>query len=449
MQKQVYIETLGCEKNRVDSEIMLGALNKEGFQFTSDPESAHVIVLNTCAFLTSASQESIDRIIELSDLKSSAECEKLVAAGCLTQRYQKTLLEEIPELDGLLGSSDFEQIPYLITQAYENPQHPQVRINKKAHYAQYDQQARIQSTPAHFSYLKVAEGCSNRCTFCNIPQLRGNFSSRSVESITQEFKGLLEHDVREINIISQDTSSYGFDLKNETNLATLLKSVTELEGDFWVRLFYAYPNSFSEECLQIMADDPRFCRYLDMPFQHINNEVLRKMHRRITNQKIREKMDQIRHFLPNIALRSTFIVGFPTETDESFEELYNFVAEGHFQHLGVFLYSHEDNIVSARWGDPVPAELKRERKERLMELQQSISLRKNEELIGKRLKVLVDGVSDESELLLQGRSEFQGPEVDGLVYINEGEAHPKQFNTVEITDVHPYDLVGRVVEETE
>lgn len=443
--KHVYLETLGCEKNRVDSEIMLATLKKEGFHLTTEPAEAQVIVVNTCAFLTSASQESIDRILTLSDYKAKGQCEKLVATGCLTQRYQGGLLEEIPELDGMLGSSDFFRIPFLIAQLYENPQHPQILINKKPHYTQYEQQAKLQSTAQHFAYLKIAEGCSNMCSFCNIPALRGGFSSRSIPSIVEELQEMLATGVREINLLSQDTSSYGKDLADDVHLATLLRSISAVEGDFWLRLFYAYPNTFSEEALEIMAADPRFCRYLDMPFQHINDLVLRKMNRKITQKKIREKMAQVKKYMPDLAWRTTFIVGFPTETEENFEELYQFVAEGHFDHLGVFTYSDEDNIRSAKWGDPIPNTLKRERKERLLALQQKISLRKNEAHVGKRLKVLVDGISEESDLLLQGRSQYQGAKVDGLVYINQGNAIPHQFNTVEITEAHPYDLVGRLV----
>ena len=445
--KQVYLETLGCEKNRVDSEIMLASLKSRGFQLTPSPEEAEVIVVNTCAFLTSASQESIDRILALSDFKTQGNCEKLVATGCLSQRYQESLLTEIPELDGLLGSSDFARIPFLLSQLYKNPQHPQVFLNKKPHYTQYEPQEKLQSTAAHFAYLKIAEGCSNMCSFCNIPLLRGGFSSRSVESIVQEAQGLVDAGVCEINLLSQDISSYGRDLAGKTNLATLLKALQEIRGNFWIRLFYAYPNTFPPEALEIMAADERFCRYLDMPFQHINDDVLRKMNRKITKKQIQEKIRQVQHFLPDLAWRTTFIVGFPTETPEHFEELVEFVQEGHFDHIGVFTYSDEDNIRSAKWGDPIPAPLKQERKPQLLEAQQKVSLQKNQARVGKILQVLVDGVSEESEWLLQGRSQYQGAKVDGLVYINEGTAIPQQFNSIEITAAHPYDLVGRVVAE--
>ncbi|MBF0287462.1 MAG: 30S ribosomal protein S12 methylthiotransferase RimO [SAR324 cluster bacterium] len=445
MPKQIYLETLGCEKNRVDSEIMLAALRKHNYQLTDTPVSAHVIVLNTCAFVTAATEESIDRILNLSDYKATGQCEKLVVTGCLSQRYQDELFSTIPELDGLLGSSNFEQIPFLISQIYNNPQHPQILISKKPHYTQYEKQERIQSTPQHFAYLKIAEGCSNMCSFCNIPYLRGRFSSRSILSIVEELKTLLQQGVREINLLSQDTSSYGKDLTKNTDIASLLSAISQVDGEHWIRIFYAYPNTFSEEALEIMASDPRFCRYLDMPFQHINDGVLARMNRKITTKEIYKKMDQIKKYLPDIALRTTFIVGFPSETADRFKELSDFVAEGHFDHIGVFAYSHEDNITSAKWGDPVPNALKRERKEQLLEIQQHISLKKNKSHIGKSLQVLVDGVSQESDLLIQGRTQYQGANVDGLVYINEGEVRPMDFNMIEITDAHPYDLVGRAI----
>ncbi len=293
--KRIYLETLGCAKNRVDSEIMLASLKNHGFELTMDPKVAEVIIVNTCAFLTVASEESINRILDLSDFKSSGNCEKLVATGCLTQRYQDSLSKQIPELDGMLGSNGFEQIPELVHSMYEGSGHSQVSLHKKPHYKQFEEQARIQTTPQHFVYLKIAEGCSNMCSFCNIPSLRGNFSSRSVNSIVTEIRSLTEKGVKEINLISQDTSSYAKDFKNNTGLATLLKSISKIEGDFWIRLFYCYPNTFTTEALEIIAGDTRFCRYLDMPFQHINDDVLKAMNRKIDRAQIEIRCRKSNH----------------------------------------------------------------------------------------------------------------------------------------------------------
>jgi len=445
--KRVYLETLGCSKNRVDSEVMLAHLAQAGHELVESEQDAEVIVVNTCGFLTAASEESVNRILELSDQKSSGSCEKLVATGCLTQRYREELSQEIPELDGLLGSHGFERMPELINAMYEHPQHPQVFLSKKPHYTHYEQQERLQSTPRHFAYVKIAEGCSNMCTFCNIPYLRGGFSSRTVQTVTDEIQGLVVKGVREINLISQDTSSYGRDFRDDpTDLAALLRSISGLDGDFWVRMFYCYPNTFTEETLEVMAADSRFCRYLDMPFQHVSDAVLKRMNRKITRREIEDRMQLIRSYLPDVAWRTTFIVGFPTETEADFAELLEFVQEGHFQHVGVFTYSHEDNIRSAKWGDPVPNTVKRQRRKQLMAAQQAISLQHNQRRVGQPVRVLVDGYSEETDLLLQGRAEFQGPEVDGVVYINEGNARPGSFHHVEITDAHAYDLVGRIVE---
>ena len=443
--KRIYLETLGCAKNRVDSEIMLNALQSNGFEITIDPEIAEVIVVNTCAFLTKASEESISRILDLSDLKSKGNCEKLVATGCLTQRYKDSLFKEIPELDGLLGSNGFEKIPKLINSIYKGNLNSEIYLNSKPHYEHHERINKIKTTANHFAYVKIAEGCSNMCSFCNIPLLRGNFSSRTINSITNEIIYLTKKGVKEINLISQDTSSYGKDFNDSTGLEYLLSRITNIEGDFWIRLFYCYPNAFESEALKIISSDKRFCRYLDMPLQHINNAVLNAMNRKIDRNKIEKKINEITKFLPNAAWRTTFIVGFPNESEEAFKELLEFVSEGHFQHVGIFMYSHEDNIRSAKYGDPIPNQVKRERKNQLMEAQQKISFQKNKEFIGKKIKVLVDGVSNETDLLLQSRSEFQGPEVDGVVYINKGNTDQGKFYNVKITEAHPYDLIGHVV----
>ena len=444
--KSVYLETLGCAKNRVDSEIMLAALERGGYAFTDDPAAAQVIVVNTCAFLTSATEESIERLLELSGQKQAGACEKLVSAGCLSERYRESLLGEIPELDGLLGSSNFHEIPALLDDLYAGREGDKVRLQAKPHYAHYEHQARIQTTPAPYVYLKAAEGCSNMCSFCNIPFLRGYFSSRSIADLVEEARGHVGRGVRELNVISQDTSSYGVDRQDGATLAKLLRALDRIEGDFWVRLFYAYPNTFEAETIAAVAESRHIVPYLDMPFQHISDPVLKAMNRRTTEKQVRAKLEQLKTAIPGLALRTTFIVGFPNETEEDFARLKAFVKEGWFDHVGVFAYSHEDNIKSAKLGDPVPARVKRLRRKSILGLQQRVSAAKNAARVGQRLKVLVEGPHPETPLLLQGRAAFQGPEVDGLVLINEGTATAGDFHTVEITEAHEYDLVGGVVE---
>ncbi|MCH8887582.1 MAG: 30S ribosomal protein S12 methylthiotransferase RimO [SAR324 cluster bacterium] len=445
MTKRVYMETLGCAKNRVDSEIMLAALRAEGYGFSDDPAAAEVIVVNTCAFLTAATEEGIERLLALSDFKTEGVCEKLVCAGCMSERYRETLLEEIPELDGLLGSSNFQDIPRLLDDLYNGHEGPLVRLLDKPHYAHFEKLERIQTTPAPYVYVKVAEGCSNMCSFCNIPSLRGYFSSRRVEDVVAEVRGHVARGVREINLISQDTSSYGIDLADGPNLETLLRAVDAVEGEFWVRIFYAYPNTFTPGALDALAGATHIVPYLDMPFQHISDSVLRDMNRRITEKKIRAKLEEMKAAIPQLALRTTFITGFPSETEADFERLLAFVREGWFDHVGVFSYSHEDNIKSARFGDPIPNKEKRRRRKALLEAQQLVTGFNNGRRIGSVLPVLVEGPSEETPLLLQGRTAFQGPEVDGVTYINEGQATAGEFHWVEITEAHAYDLIGRIV----
>ena len=286
---KVYVETLGCSKNRVDSEIMLHHLSQNHYTLTPEPQEADAIVVNTCAFLTSATEESVQRILELSEFKETGRCSTLVAAGCLSQRYREDLLKELPELDALLGSQDFSEIVPLLDQVRREPGKQHSFVQAKPHYQQFEDQEKQQSTPRHFAYVKIAEGCSNMCSFCNIPMLRGLLSSRSVPSIVHEIQQLVSRGVKEINLISQDTSSFGRD-RGQLELAELLRSISALEGDFWVRLFYCYPNTFTDEALAAFARDKRFCAYLDMPFQHIEDNVLRKMNRKITRSQIEQKM---------------------------------------------------------------------------------------------------------------------------------------------------------------
>ena len=465
--KRIYLETLGCAKNRVDSEIMLTHLARHGHSLTADPEEAQVIIVNTCAFLTEATEESIGRLLELSDYKGSGACEKLVCAGCLSERYREELLTEVPEIDGLTGSSDFEHIPALVEALYAGQQAGQaekiVRLHGRPHYTHHEAlegfadtpadgpsgAGRLQTTPTPYRYVKVGEGCSNMCSFCNIPFLRGYFSSRPMQGILREIGAGAAAGVREFNLISQDTASWGLERKDGTALATLLRGINDLQTPhpIWVRLFYVYPNAFDDEAIAAMAESPHIVPYLDMPFQHIADPVLKAMNRRITGGEIREKMAAMRAAMPGLTLRTTFITGFPNEGEAEFRELLDFVEEGHFDHVGVFPYSHEDNIKSAQLGDPVPNAEKRARRKALMEAQQAVAARRNAARVGTRLPVLVEGLSEETELLLQGRAPFQGPEVDGHVLINEGETRGEGFQTVEITEAHVYDLVGRIIND--
>ena len=445
MNRSIYIETLGCAKNRVDSEIMLGTLLENQFLHSSDPVSTDIIIINTCGFLTSAVNESINRILELAKYKKG-KCQFLIVAGCLSERYQNDLLNEFPEVDAILGTSDYTEILSCINHLLEQGERRSYLQKKPAYSPKNHTATRAISTDPHYAYLKIAEGCSNMCSFCNIPALRGHFRSRTPENIEHEFHSLLRRGIKEINLISQDSSSYGFDLTKKSELLPLIERLLSCSSaDFWLRIFYSYPNRYPTELLKIMEQDNRLVPYLDIPFQHVADNILRRMNRKITGFEIEKLINHLLETRLEPAIRTTFIVGFPGETTEEFKQLLEFVEKGYFQHIGVFTYSAEDNIVSSKYGDPLTEELKNERRDLLLATQQKISARKNRTQVGQIQKVLVEGVSSETDLLLQARNSRQGADVDGVVLINEGEAKIAEFCQVEIVEAHPYDLIARVV----
>ena len=446
MGKTVYLETLGCVKNRVDSEIMLGGLINDGFRLTQEADEAEIVVINTCGFITSAVKESIDRILRLSELKERGTCEKLIVVGCLSERYREKLFEEIPEIDVLMGTDDFTRISLCIRNSLAGDGQ-RGYLKRRAGYSPNNYRAeRVLSTASHYAYLKIAEGCSNGCSFCNIPKLRGGFRSRPEEEVEREFHQLLDLGVKEINLVSQDSSSYGVDLAGNHNLLTLIRRLLNhgREG-FWLRVFYSYPNSYPMELLKLMRDDPRLVPYMDMPIQHISDSVLKAMNRRIGGGEIENMLNRALETIGDLAIRTTLITGFPTERDKDFEELVRFIEKGYFQHVGVFTYSMEENILAKKLGDRVDERIKEERKNRIMEIQQSISFKKNRASIGQIQKVLIEGVCEETDLLLRGRNMYQGADVDGVVLVNDGEGRQGCFHEVKITEAHPYDVVGGIL----
>ncbi len=447
MKRRVYIETMGCSKNRVDSEIMLASLLNDQFLYEGTIDNADIIIVNTCGFLSSAVSESIERILELSEFKEKGNCSMLLAVGCMIERYKETLLAEIPEIDGLLGTSDYTRIVSVVNNFYTNEEY-KTDLNQKPLYAEQNSEVRRVLSTQYHAYLKIAEGCSNNCSFCNIPRLRGRQVSRSMESIRDEFALLISSGIKEINLISQDCSSYGYDLDKSQRLLELVHHLLEsTTDDFWLRIFYTYPNRYPVELFELMNQDHRLVSYVDFPFQHISDPVLKAMNRKISRKRLEELVDTAMTTVDSIALRSTFIVGFPNETEKDFQELLEFVEKGYFSHVGVFVYSHEDNIDSFQMGDRIPSEVKHQRRDLLMEAQQRVSLQKNRAMVGQTQKVLVEGEYEETELLMKGRNQFQGVEIDGLVLINEGTAQIGRFNPVEITEAHPYDLIGRIIEQ--
>ncbi|MEE8162345.1 MAG: 30S ribosomal protein S12 methylthiotransferase RimO [Acidobacteriota bacterium] len=439
--------SLGCAKNRVDTEVMLGHLTRSGHEITASPEEAEIIVVNTCGFIESASQESVDSILEMARQKVVGNCRRLIVAGCLVQRYRTQILEQIPEVDAVIGTNEIPEILELCLDQTLKPNPP--RYESRELYLYSDSDPRILTTPGYSAYLKVAEGCDHPCTFCVIPQIRGSFRSRPLDSVLTEARRLAAQGVREINLVAQDTTMYGWDWGNRLGLADLIRRLGEIEGIRWIRFLYAYPNNIYDELLQAMAETPSACKYIDVPLQHISRQLLKQMKRGGNRRSLTRLLMRIRDRVPGVAIRTTMIVGFPGETEEDVHELMEFVEEARFERLGVFTYSDEDDAASHQLGSKVPEDVKEERRQRLMKLQTGISEAVNLKLVGATLPVLVEGRSAESDLLWQGRLSTQAPDIDGVVYLNDGitdQTRPGDIVPVRINEAHPYDLVGTVVQ---
>ena len=429
--------SLGCPKNQVDAEQMLGVLAGSGFEITSEQREADVIVVNTCGFIESAKQESIEAILGAARMKTEGRCAKIIVAGCLAQRYRDELLKELPEADAVIGTGEIGRISEICETALSG----NGRLLEVSGPAMVYGLPRMSTTPRHYRYLKIAEGCGNRCSYCAIPIIRGNFKSRPYASILDEAKTLAAGGARELILLAQDSTAYK---DGEADLALLLKSLTRVPGIEWVRLMYAYPGRISAALMRVMAEEDKICKYLDMPIQHFDDRVLKAMKRRGSSKDIRRTVEQLRKDVPGIALRTSLIVGFPGETEAAFKRLLSFVKEAEFEHLGAFTYSPEDGTPAYDLKARVKADVAEERLDRIMKAQAKISLRKNRGLIGSRRRVLIDGMED---LALIGRLQTQAPEIDGVVYLSETEANPGEFVDVTITDAKEYDLMGTAKEE--
>ena len=448
--------SLGCPKNLVDSEVMMGQLARHGYELTTDREAADVIVVNTCGFIDSAKEESINTILEMAQLKDTANCRRLVVAGCLVERYRQDLLNQLPEVDAVLGTSEIEKIvaavdPAAVAAADAAFVTSNAWMTRGLPTYLYDEDTpRILATPKHFAYVKIAEGCDHTCAFCAIPQMRGRYRSRRAGSILREAESLAAQGVKELVLISQDSTQYGLDLGIKDGLADLLRSLARVDGIEWIRIMYTYPNSLSDATLRAMAEEEKVCKYLDMPLQHASAPVLKRMRRGGNRELLEKLLTRAKTIVPGIALRTTFIVGFPGETDADFEELLGFVRDVEFDRVGVFTYSDEEGTHGYDLDEKVTARAMRSRRAKLMREQAKISKRKNRALVGRRFRALLEGISDESDLLLQARLESQAPEVDGHVLINdvpEGfDKRPGDFMTIKITAAHEYDLVAEVIE---
>ena len=446
-QPKVGFVSLGCPKNLVDSEVMLGTLARRGYSITPDKQEADIIVVNTCGFIDSAKKESIDTILEMAELKVHGNCKKLVVAGCLAERYRTEIQKEIPEIDFVFGPDELGRIIEAV-RLNDTDDIPDVSIDALYTSKEVPTIPRILTTPSYMAYLKISEGCDHVCSFCAIPGFRGRFRSRSVHDLVAETRRLAEQGVREVVIVSQDTMAYGKDIGLQDGITHLLRELVRVDGLRWVRFLYCYPHSISDELVRLVASQERLCKYFDIPYQHASRPVLDRMRRGGNRDLYERQIAAIRQAMPDVGLRTSFIVGFPGETEEEFSEVLTFVKNVEFDNVGVFLYSDEEGTGAFDLDSKVPRRTATRRRNQLMKQQAKISTSKLKSMVGRRVEVLLEGVSDESELLLKGRMETQAPDIDGHVLINDLDGcSPKtgDFYLTEITESLEYDLVGRIV----
>lgn len=444
--RTVYFTSLGCSKNLVDSQVMLGYMGLDGFTVVGEPNLADVIIVNTCSFIDAAKKESVEVILEMADYKQD-KCKALVVSGCMAQRYSDDLEKDLPEVDLIVGTGEYNKIVKLL-RAFESGQLEKKSFVEIPMFIHTEYDPRLNTSPHYMAWLKISEGCNRNCTFCIIPTLRGRLRSRTVESLVAESKQLVETGVRELNLISQDLSDYGVDLDDKNTLYDLLDGLETVDGVDWIRLFYFYPDELTDEVIAKMAASKKICKYLDMPVQHFSSAVLKRMNRQITGEKIMERIEKLRSTIPEIAIRTSIIVGFPGETEEDFEELLEGVKKARFNHLGIFRYSDEEGTPAFKLSPKISQEVIDERFDRLYEAQRDIVLELNSKYLGQTLDVLVEGEHEETELLLVGRHEAQAPDIDGKVIINDldgKELAVGDMVKVKITEVLEYDLVGELV----
>ena len=438
--------SLGCDKNLVDSEVMLGELSKRGYSFTEDETEADIIVINTCCFINDAKEESINTILEMAEYKMSGSCKALIVTGCLAQRYRQEIIDEIPEVDAVLGTTSFDHI----CEAVENALGGQ-------HLTKFDdlqklvksENHRILTTGGHYAHLKIAEGCDKHCTYCIIPKIRGTYRSVPMEELLEEAKYLVSQGVKELILVAQETTLYGVDLYGEKSLHKLLRELCKIHGLYWIRIQYCYPEEIYDELIQTIAEEPKICHYLDLPIQHCNDAILKRMGRRTNKQQLIDKIEQLREAIPDIALRTTLIAGFPGETAEAHEEMMQFVNDMEFDRLGCFAYSAEEDTPAATFTDQVPQELKEVWRDDIMELQSEVCADLAEDMIGSELYVMVEGkVADEPAYI--GRTYKDAPGVDGYIFIQTGEALMSgDFVKVKVTGAIDYDLIGEIADADE
>lgn len=444
MKANIAFISLGCDKNLVDSEIMLGLLNKSGYNIISDESKADIIIINSCCFIQSAIEESIETILEVSEYKSTGNCKALIVTGCMAERYKNKIFSELPEVDAIVGTTSYEKIVDIIDDVI-TAKNLKSFNDINSNIAEDNAYNRILTTAGYYAYLKIAEGCNNHCTYCIIPKVRGRYRSRTIESLIKEAQILAKKGVKELIIVAQDTTQYGIDLYGEKKLPDLLKRLAQIDGIEWIRLLYVYPEQITDELIETIAHEPKICNYLDMPIQHSNDNILKKMGRKSCQKQIKETIYKLRTTIPDIAIRTTLITGFPGETEQEFKDVLDFVAEMKFDRLGVFTYSQEEDTPAYNYPNQIEESIKLERKQTILDLQKSISAQKCSNSINKAFKVLVDGKLPEDNVYC-GRTYKDAPDVDGLVFINtDCELISGDFVSVYINEATDYDLFGVIV----
>jgi ribosomal protein S12 methylthiotransferase len=436
--------SLGCDKNLADSEEMLGLLTAGGHEITDDETQADAIVINTCCFIKDAKEESVETILEMAEYKKTGSCHALIVTGCMAQRYQKEIIEEVPEVDAVLGTTSYGDIVKALEEAVAGNHFEEFR---DIDYLPDTGSKRVLTTGGHFGYLKIAEGCDKHCTYCIIPKLRGKFRSVPMERLIAQAEDMAEQGVKELILVAQETTVYGKDLYGKKSLHILLKKLCEIRGIRWIRILYCYPEEIYDELIETIRDEKKICHYLDIPIQHASDRILKRMGRRTSKQELIDIVGKLRKEIPDIVLRTTLITGFPGETEEDHEELKEFVDEMEFDRLGVFTYSPEENTPAAEMADQVPEEVKEERRDELMELQQEISYDRGQDRIGQELLVMIEGkVADESAYI--GRTYGDAPKVDGYIFVQTGELlMTGDFAKVRVTGALEYDLIGELADE--
>lgn len=443
MSINIAMVSLGCSKNLVDSELIMGSLNNEGYKIVDELDKAHIIIVNTCGFIDAAKEESVNTILEMAEYKSDGNCNMLIVAGCLSERYKDMLIKEMPEIDVVVGTGNIKEIPQIIKE-YKNEKIIRVG-NINSDYL--EENPRIALEPGVTSYIKISEGCNNFCTYCIIPKLRGRYRSRKIESIIEEAKELVKRGTKEIILIAQDTTKYGVDIYGEYILPKLLDELNKIEGLKWIRILYMYPETFSEILIDSIKNNSKVVNYVDIPIQHISNNVLKRMNRKTNKKTINDLINNLRSKIPNIIIRTTLIVGFPGESQEDFDELYDFVNDIKFDRLGVFTYSKEEDTPASKFEDQISDEVKEKRKDKLMQLQQYISGKITNKKVGNTYEVIIEEKINEENIYI-GRTYMDSPEIDGCVYISsENNLEIGSFKDVKILESYDYDLKGEIIDE--